>query len=309
MLFRNISKTQPVTLLLLLVIMFIWSVVYMSFVNAAPWIADNVWFILLGGFIYVIIILIIQHTLRKHDLSRNGYLTLLIIVILSFNFPEILILDKILLAYLAHMFMLRNIFNLKSNQNIALTLFDAGIYSGISFLFFPQSILYFLLIIIGYFIYVKIIDQQIFIPFIGFITPVFLWFVYKTLMNEPFNSFNQLGLNSINLASLNIEDHVFLTLKFYSVLILIAWIVFFTKTLMVTNPEDQKYKLLFPGFVIGFIVVLTSVSPHKNSFIFLFLPIAVLLSFWLKTLGKYWLKEVVLWLILLISFQHIFVIF
>lgn len=307
MLYKNINKTEPLTLFLLLFMMFVWSIVYMSFIDTSPWISDNFWLIILGGFIYVFTILLYQHTLRKYYLSENGYLTLFIILLLSFSFPEVLILDRIILAFVAHMFMLRHILNLNNNNTINLDLFDAGMFSGISFLLFPQSVLFFLLIYIGYLVFVKFIDQRIFIPIIGFVSPVFLWIVYQVLIDEPLEIFNRLGFNSINLSSLNFKDNFYLILGFFSILITISAIVFIKKTLMASNVDDQKYKLLFPGFFIGLVVVLSSLSQHKNSLIFIFLPTAVLLSFWMKTLKKYWLKEVVLWIIVLISFWQILI--
>ena len=64
---------------------------------------------------------------------------------------------------------------------------------------------------------------------------------------------------------------------------------------------QASYKKIILGYLIGLVVFFISPDKDNSSLIFTFVPVSIMLTNYLETIEKYWIKETILGTIILAS--------
>jgi len=304
MLARFFQKSEPISFVSLLVLLFFHTNYYRYYI-------ENIDFNFssslesFGVFIFFgVLLLLIDFIIYKNHLTAVNYYSLFIFVSLLGLFPEVLNFSKISFANLFILLSIRRLYSLRTQKEILLKLFDSGFYIGISFLLYPISVVFLLLIYVSYFNYIRVFNKSLLLPVLGFITPIFLGFTYFFL-TDNIASFKTLTELNINFNKSKFSDLHFLI----PLIIIIAFVVFaLIKNVGIRQNLDiegkKSFQLVFINFILALVLVLINNLQIEQSIQFAFLPIVVLLGNFLFFTKRNWLKELLFYLLLLFSLQQ-----
>ncbi len=302
MLARFFQKSEPISFVSLLFLLFL-IIVFSSFsplhvVTNLPFIIHVISVFVFFAFIIFLVNFIIE---KNHLTPANYYAVLLFILILGL-FPSVFVISKISLSHLFLLLAVRRIYSLYSKKDILSKLFDSGFYIGISFLLYPQSILYFFLIYFSYFIYLKIINKDLLIPLLGFITPIFICFTYFFIFDDLATFYSIIELNIV-FDILKMYTYGFI-IPILLLLILLFWSLFlvFTKRQIFEGKDKSSIKLTIAYLIISIFVLLLNNLEIEETIQYLFFPIAVLIGNLFYLIRSYWIKDVLLYGVLLLIF-------
>ncbi|MHB1146740.1 MAG: DUF6427 family protein [Lutibacter sp.] len=230
-------------------------------------------FILLGIFL-----MIINFIVKKNKLTKDNLYALLLIVFLLGTFPEAMFSYRIVLTNMALIFGFRKIYSLRSGLDTKLKLFDACFWIGIATLIYSWSIFYVLLVYLGMIIHQKLTVKNLFIPIVGFVTPMIIYFTYCLYFEDAaffYNKFNyeiNLDFSSYRLLKLLIP------VIFSSMVLLWSLLKVTPKVLSVRNNFKFSWDVLINHLLISAAIILLAPTKNGSELFFLIFPSAVIIS-------------------------------
>lgn len=251
---------------------------------------------------YIIVlssIFLLNFLVNKNKLSRkNGY-EILIYSLLLAMLPISMQFMHIVFANFFILLALRRIISLRSNVFIKKKLFDAAFWVGIAALFYFWAILFFVLIIIALIFHSINNFKNWIIPFIGIIAVCIITISYTILID---NSFGMLSdyLEVISFDFTNYSEFNFIYVV--SVLGLLGvWALLFYILKINQRPKTQRasHVLIMVAFFIGLAIILIVPEKDGSEFLFIFSPLAIIMSNHLESIKRRWLAEVFVWILIL----------
>ena len=289
------SKSEPISFISLLLLLLVYRLVF-NF-GTLPILE------VVGGFIFFsVLIFLVQYIITSTKVTSSTHYALFVFVILLGIYGKGLTVSKISFAHLFLLLAVLRTYDLYKRKEQALKLFDTGVFLGISFLLYPLSILYVLVIYIGYSLYVKTLENKILIPFVGFLTPLFLLFSYHYIFGNKQAFMTTIELNiGFSIAKIDtLTYHISLGVLF---LLLIYSIYKNISNHALSDSENkQSEKLLIIHLIISILVVLFYNINIEESIQFIFFPTAILIGNMIDLLKKKWIKELLLIGLLIFSF-------
>jgi hypothetical protein len=252
-------------------------------------------FLMFGGFL-----IIVSFMVSKNKLTQQNYYALFVFTVLFGIFPNTLEVSRLSISHLLLLLGYRRIYNFQSKKDRLIKLYDSGFLLGVAFILYPLSILYILLIYISYALYIKTVEKELMIPLLGFITPIFLAFVYFYLFDEV--------LILRNIIELNIGFNFRVMEDLFSVRIVIAFILLVSvfssihKLQKSDNETKNKIRLVLSHLGLSIIVIVSYNYIVEESIQFVFFPLSVTLGTLIESQQRIWLKELVMIGLLLLSF-------
>jgi len=230
----------------------------------------------------------------RNNLTKKNSYKILIFSLFIALLPATILNTKILIANLFILLALRRLLSLRSNKEIKKKLFDTAFWISIATLFYFWAILFFLLIIVGIILFRVVDIKNWIIPFVAILAVVIIGSSYMVLTGHDFVHYfsNQINL-SFDFSTLNsnriiVGCTVILSYGTWSLLYFIRYL-------------KAKSKKSRPSFVLIIFTVLVAllivvVSPNKNGseFLFLFGPLAIIITNYLETISEKWFKEALL---------------
>lgn len=289
------NKTKPINFLVLSVLM---TIIYIIGNQAVVNIDLTFNFFLKKMFILfllVISIFIINFILRKNALTDDNSYALLIYILLFGIFPFSFYDGHILMTNLILLFAFRRIYSLRSMLKPKQKIFDSAFWIGLASLFYIWSFLYLFLLFFAIFIFNKLTWKNIIIPFIGFFTPVFLFYTFQLLKNDVsfFGTYWEL--------SYNFQYYDYLEFSYLVPIVFLAYFTFFSiptitkKNLLAKIDFKSTWFVLLAHIIVALIIVLVAPVKNGSEFSFLFFPLSILFANYIQITEKYWLKELVLY--------------
>ncbi len=303
MLARFFQKSEPISFLSLLILLLIYIIFYSFYefsgeINFIYILQILVSFVFFGSLIFIG-----DFIIEKNHLTPANYYAIFIIVLLFGLFPSALNLSRISLGHLFVLLASRRMYSIRTKKVLLLKLFDSGFYIGIAFLLYPISALYLLLIYISYFIYIRVINKDLLLPIIGFITPILVTFTYF-FINDDYASFKTLVEINIYYDFADFTNQF--TYYFSGLVVIILLISAIFKNISNRHTLDNEGKnnlnLVLNHLFIGIILFSINTMNFTESIQFLFLPTAILIGNLLNQTQKYWVKEMLLYSIILLTF-------
>lgn len=235
----------------------------------------------------------------KNNLSQNNSYNVLLFSVFLAVIPATVQNDYILISNLFVLLALRRIISLRSKISIKKKLFDAAFWIAIASLFHFWSVVFFILIIIALIFYAIEDLRNWIIPFIAFFVVALLYSSYYIVTEDSFGSLEQywsgisLDFTTYNNLKTIIGITVLLSFGLWSSFF------YFKKIGEQTRSAKASFVLIYVSFLLGTTLVI--LTPHKDGseLLFVFAPLAIVITNYIETINEKWFAEVFVWLIMI----------
>jgi hypothetical protein len=301
MLAKFFHKSEPISLISLVLLLAVWVFYYQFSIAHIPFNLSSLG-MALGVFMFFIFILVLYDFLfQKYRLTLANHYAIFVLIVLIGVFPEVLHVSNITISNVLIILSFRKLLSLRKKDNLLSKLFDSGFLIGISYLVYPNSIIFLILIYLGYFVYLKIIDKRLLIPLIGFVTPLFLTFTYLLFFDKigQFKTLTEFNFN-ITFTWFN-QWHFSIPFMILGFVLLILIFKYASVNVFSDLEEERNYKLVIAQLLIGTLLLVLNGTEIKDSIILIFFPAAILVGNSLKSIKREWLQELLLYLLLFLA--------
>lgn len=256
---------------------------------------DFYWIKTIGFFLTNLFFLILSTSIFiKNRVSNDNLHNTFVIILLYCLFPNAFGPSNMLFVSILFLLIYKNLAQLKTKGNKQLALFDAGIFTGISFLLVDWSIFFLGFIFIGIFIAQKINLKNIISPIIGFVAPIFLFFTYCFVTDKTFLFFQKFEFNY----ALNYEPYsssfIQIPLIVLVSILILSVLSVLPKVLSISGPYRHQYILIMSMLLIGSISITFTTLKNGSELLLIFIPASILIGRFLKMITNIVLKEIFL---------------
>jgi hypothetical protein len=249
---------------------------------------------------------ITNFVVKKNGLSKDSAYTVLLFFLFLLFFPGILNKTSLLLSNFFILLATRRIISLHSLKASKEKIFDASLWVFIATLFHFWSILFIVLIFIAILFHVARDYRNWFLPIIAFFSIALLFVGSALYFKTPWinhllaESVVDFRLDYFTNKNQNIIFSIYTTIGLFFIVLLLLSL---SNRPLILHPT---YKKVISAVVIG--VAVFAISPNKSNelLVFTFAPLAMIATAHIETAQAYWKKEVVLWILLAVSFIAFF---
>lgn len=300
------NQTKPINFLLLSVLVFFIYLAALINVDSEP--LNFLFFvkksILL--FLAVLTVFVINFIIRKNALTEDNSFAILFYIILCSYFPNSFINEAVFISNFILLLAFRRIYSLRSSIQTKEKIFDSAFWIGIASLFYVWSLFYVILVYAAIVVFRKIDWRNFVIPLIGIITPIFLSYAYL-LAFDDLERFYNLWIWEFDLSSQAYNSgHFLFPLVLIGIVALIAIIPTTKRSLLAKIDFKATWTLLIVHLVISLIVVIIAPEKNGSELIFLFFPLSVLFANYLQVISRYWIKESIIYVFILMIINNLF---
>ena len=298
MLANFFSKSKPVNFILIIVL-FLMYYVLDSFIYRS--VAINLE-VLVAIPLFLGIFFLYNFIITKNRLTKdNSYAFLLFVVGLG-CLPQLNVAYIVLVKYVILFLFLRRIYSLRTLNSVYDKLFDSGLWLGVLFLLSPENVLYLFLLFVAVLLFIKITFRTVVIPILGFLTPIFLVFTYHFYVDTLANFYQlfeikfTLDFYRYNTSSYGISIATFGLITFIAVLLKSG------RIFSVSNRFKRSWSLLLLHLLIALGSLFLSAAKDGTVLIAILIPSTILIANWIQSVERKIIVNVVLLLVLVISF-------
>ena len=296
------NETKPINFMVLSIMMFITFVISVIFAFSVEY--SLVYFTTKSFYLVLVIFMLFvsDFIIRKNDLTDDNTLALFFYVILFGFFPLSFDNNDLLIANLFLLFSFRKIYSLRTQLSTNTKIFDSALWIGVASVFYTWSFIYLILVYIAIWLFHKSNIRNVFIPIIGFFTPIFILYVFFLMTDQThvFNSYWKLEY-SFNFNDY-LENKFLLPILFVLTLALVSIFPTTKKSLIAKQDFRSTWNVLISQIVLSLFIVFVAPVKNGSETIFLFFPLSILYANYIQDIEKYWLKETILILTILIYF-------
>jgi hypothetical protein len=272
------NKTKPATIFILVALLFVYYFTATFLLHSAE-LSFNFLIKRISFFIFIaLLLLIVNFIVKKNKLTKDNSYALLLMVFLLGTFPEAMFSSNIVFANFALMLGFRKIYSLRTGVDTKLKLFDACFWIGVAILFYSWSIFYVLLVYLGMIIHQKLTVKNLFIPIVGFVTPVIIYFTYCLYFKDAaffYNKFNyEINLDFSSYTSLKL----LIPFIFLSITLLWSLLKVTPKVVSVRNNFKFSWDVLINHLLISAVIIVLAPTKNGSELFFLIFPSAVIVA-------------------------------
>jgi hypothetical protein len=247
----------------------------------------------------ILSIFVLSFFVNKNNLTKQNSFKILFFSLLLACIPETIQHGNIIISNVFILFAIRRIISLRSNLSIKKKLFDAAFWIVLASLFYFWSILFLILVFAALIFYsIGQINNWI-IPFTGILTVVLIVVCYYILTENSFGDINRyvdglsFDFSNYNKLSLIISITIILSLG--------LWALFFyiRKLQDKTRAYRPSFILILMALIIGSTIVILAPNKNGSEFIFLFGPLAIIMTNYIESIKETWFAEVFVWLLII----------
>ena len=311
------GKSSPVNYLILGALIFIGYFLATVYVSNEAFTFFNI----LEHFAWVVLciflMLLLDFIIRKNMLTRNNTYAILFFCCFLLMIPTIFGSGDILLANLLSLLALRRIISLRTERNLEKKILDASVYLTIASLFHFWILIYFGILWLGIIRSPLTRFRHLLIPIVGFLGTFFLITTFYYITEDSFAWFFEwFQVPSFDFAAYNQTK---LLVAASLLITLLLWTVPHRVFTLGSLPKIERPTALFiiSTAIFAVATALASVEKTGAELLFVFVPVSVLFANYIAyqnpnqskkvDLTKYWFKEVLLWLLILLPIFGLFI--
>jgi len=300
------NKTTPVTIFNIVVLLFIYcfiSIFPQEFKEfSIPFLVKRIIFF----FWLILYLLIVRFIIKKNKLTKDNSYALLLVVIVLGTFPATIFSNTIVFSNILLLLSYRKIYSLRSGINTKLKLFDAAFWIGIATLLYSWSIFYMLLIYLGIIIYQKISLKNLLIPIVGLVTPLLIYFTYNFYYDNLAIFYSRFNYEiNLNFEAYNSLKYL-IPLLFLVFILLWSFIIVTPKIVLISNNLKFSWNVLIIHLIISMIVIIVAPLKNGSELFYLAFPSAIIITNFLEKSKSKIVKNVILYLFLILSISVYF---
>lgn len=294
------SKSNPINYLILGI--FIFAGYFIAFFSETETIFTTASVgkrVVLGG-IAVFAMLLLDFIIRKNHLTKNNTYGILFFTFFLLSFPVIFSEVKQFIATIFLLLSFRRILSFRSEKNSEKKILDATLWITLASFFYFWSLLFFIVLFVGLFRKPGDNYKEVLIPFVGFsglfvlatayyfaTTNSFQWFfTWKPEIDVDFSAYNQL--------------HILVPVAIILTFLVWTGFWFFFKIARMQKKERPNAALIVLSLLVCIAIALASPEKTGAEVLFIFSPLAVVITNYLENSKEFWFKEVLLWLAVLL---------
>jgi hypothetical protein len=238
---------------------------------------------------------------KKNGLSKDNSYTFLLFFVFLILFPKTLSNEFLIISNLFILLALRRLISMQSLITPKEKIFDASFWIFTASVFNFWCILFIFLVFFSIIFHVSRDYRNWLIPFIAFFTVLVVGVLGALIFNPNIiqNYVSQIVIDF----DLKYIETIFQNIAL-SIYIITAFIAFVSMILILSsklsNLQSSYRKIMF-AFIIGLVVFFISPNKDNSSLIYTFVPVSIMLTNYLETIHKYWIKETILGIIITAS--------
>jgi hypothetical protein len=239
---------------------------------------------------------------KKNGLSKDNSYTFLLFFVFLILFPKILSSGSLILANTFILLSLRRLISIQSLKAPKEKIFDASLLIFAASLFHFWCILFIFLVYVSIAFHVSRDYRNWIIPFVALFTVIVL-FVFAALVFNP--SLIRTFIDSIVIDfDLQYFKTVFQNIALF-IYVMTSLVAFGSMFLIMKRKSlnlQASYKKVIYAFIIGLIIFFISNEKNNSFLVFTFVPVSIMLTNYIETIEKTWIKESILGIIIVASF-------
>ena len=245
-------------------------------------------------------VLLVDFIVAKNSLSQKGNAELLLFSLFLIAIPQVYLDWKIILSNFLVLLALRRIISLRTQNEHIKKLFDAGFLIGLASLFYFWALLFFILIFIALLLYAESEIKKWIAPTLGLLAIVMMSIGLSIVINDDFISL--LNINPAVGFNFNAYNSVQFIVAITMLLSFGLWAsIFYLKDIKKKMKTYRPaYKVVFVDFIISTLLVIIAPKKDGSEFLFLFAPLAIIISNYIETIEEKWFKTIFVVLLLAI---------
>ncbi|HZW62675.1 MAG TPA: DUF6427 family protein [Flavobacteriaceae bacterium] len=288
------SKSKPVNFLVVFVVILItFFVAEVKFSNPEFTPA----FFLKKGSMFLLAfvsVLLLNFVVNKNSLTKKNNYEILLFSLFLLLIPQSVLGWKIMASNFFILLSLRRIISLRSQKEVIKKLFDAAFWIGIASVFYFWAILFVLVIIAALIFFSENRLRYWIIPFVALVAVLLLAICYSLVRYDSLFWFSRLNYSiDFNYTSYNTLAYVIAITVLLSFGI---WSSFFYLQNLKSKMKTLKpgFKIVLTTFLVAWALVIIAPQKNGNEFLFLFAPLAIIVTNYIETIKEKWFKEVFL---------------
>jgi hypothetical protein len=249
--------------------------------------------------LFLLMFLFYNFILSKNKLTLyNSYGLLLFVLFFGF-YPETMsnrnevFLNVLLLVFL------RRVYSIRSGKDVYKKIFDSGFWLGILFLLAPTTVIFGILMFLSIGLFQKINIRTLLIPCLGFLAPIFCYATYCFWFDHT-EEFTTLFLWY---ADYDFELYTTKPILFSSLLLgaftIISIVLKTPKVLSISGSYRKYWILIIFNLIIAITVLIIQKTHDGSQIILLFFPVSIIITNWLESIKKPFLKNIFIALLLI----------
>lgn len=288
------SKSKPIHLVvisLILLLVFILT----KFLNLD--LSFNLFEILKQILLFIVCLLsvfILDFFVTRNNLTKKNSYKIFLFVLFVAMFPETILNSKILISNVFILLALRRLVSLRTQKEIKKKIFDAAFWISIATLFYFWAILFYSLIFAALILYSISDIKNWIIPFIGILCVAIISVAYMIITGIDYIlCFENLYKYSFDFSQLNSKNIILSATILFSYGL---WALFYYFKNLNNKPKNYRPSFILIGITFLISTLIIVVSPQKNGseFIFLFAPLAIIITNYIEMVTERWFKEALL---------------
>ncbi|WP_231928792.1 DUF6427 family protein [Formosa sp. Hel1_31_208] len=254
----------------------------------------------LGLFLMALLsVFVFDFFVTRNSLTKKNSYSILLFVLFFALMPQTLSNTSALLSNLFVLLALRRLISLRSQKEVKKKLFDSAFWISIAILFYTWSAVFLVLVFAALLVY-RISDlKNYIIPCIGVATVAVLVISYLVVIDVDILNYTVGFFDiSFDFSPLNSKQIIIGATLLFSVGL---WSLFY----YIQNIKSQmksyrpSFSLILIAVLLGLLIVGFAPTKNGSEFIFLFAPLAIIITNYLEGISEKWFKETLLWVMLL----------
>lgn len=247
----------------------------------------------------ILTVFVLNFIIRKNALCEDNSYALLFYILLWGMFPSSLLNGGVFVSNFILLFAFRRLYSLRSPLRTQEKIFDSAFWIGIASIFYLWSFLFLLLVYAAIWLFRRADWKNIWIPIVGYVTPVFLAYTYLLAFDDV-ERFMRIWTFDFQLDVSLYNSFDFLwPIVFTGLLLLFSIYPTTRKSLLAKIDFKSTWQLLIVHLAVSLLVILIAPEKDGSEFSFLFFPLTIVFANFLQILERYWIKEGIIYLFLL----------
>ncbi|MFC2109074.1 DUF6427 family protein [Bacteroidota bacterium] len=304
MLANFFEKTKPLNSI---VLGGLFCLIYFIIVLSSENLGVTVFFILkLFGFLllHFLFLLLSGQNFIKFGVTKNNLYAPFIMILSYGMFPNALQMDLSAFVILLIVLFYGRITSFINKDNLVGKIFDSSLVLGLAIPFFNLAIFYALVLFVAVIIFSNHAIRKFIISFVGFVVPSLFFFAYCFVTDTM--SFFYEQYQFILIPSYELFEGSQVSLVVLGSLLLVSLFTNFVRIIAISNHYRLHYIITLTMLVVGVLILCLNPVKSDSLFLFLFIPISLMVSQFVESISKIWLKEACLGGLLLFSFLNLF---
>ncbi|NNC49647.1 MAG: hypothetical protein HKO01_03830 [Flaviramulus sp.] len=201
---------------------------------------------------------------------------------------------------------LRRIISLRSQKEVKKKLLDAAFWITVASLFYFWAILFFALIFISLILYSDNNIRHWIIPITGAITVTVIAFTVSILLNENFFELYNIS------TEVSFDFSQYNSLKYLVAITTLLSFGIWSSIYYLNNIKKKKkasrssFKIIIIAALIGFSIIIHAPNKNGSEFLFLYAPLAIIISNYIDIIKEKWFEEIFLAVLVFTPFVILF---